>query len=213
MKKETIMCIETKKINEFFNPLINKKFIPKKEVDNIDNLLNEFNVYFCPREEIENNLNFKQLIPYIILRIDNKIVGYTRTKKAGEERLHNQVSIGLGGHINLSDIVLDGENLNVKETIQRNMFREIQEELKNDIWVNRKSFKGFILDNSSEVSSVHIGLLEIWDIDWDIELNDLKTDDKGLSNIKTYSLQELIEIKDQLESWSSIALFERLLKD
>ena len=51
---------------------------------------------------MEEDPCFKQVIPYLIIERDNGILVYQGTK-AGDARLHDRMSIGVGGHINDRD--------------------------------------------------------------------------------------------------------------
>lgn len=149
------------------------------------------------RGDAETNYNYKQPIPYVILRRDNEIFLYKRLVGGGEKRLHNQLSIGVGGHLNPSD------HGNFKETLYENLNRELVEEL----IINTKSREGrtigFINDDINDVGRVHIGLLVVQDLPKDAKVTVRETDQlEG----QWVTLNELREMKDQLESWSQIAL-------
>src|SRR5437868_5901294 len=70
----------------------------------INDIFNVENSLFMNRSEAEINPEFKQLIPYCILKAeDDTIFVYRRTKKSGEQRLHLNWSLGVGGHLNDKD--------------------------------------------------------------------------------------------------------------
>src|SRR3972149_6426034 len=58
---------------------------------------------FMVRSEAETNADFKQLIPYVIMSCDGKVLSYVRGRRAGETRLVGCRSIGIGGRINPTD--------------------------------------------------------------------------------------------------------------
>lgn len=61
------------------------------------------NIYFAQRKQLEENLNFKQIIPYFVFRdFNGRVFHYQRTSQVGEQRLAGKVSIGIGGHSELS---------------------------------------------------------------------------------------------------------------
>ena len=66
----------------------------------IDKIIGEKLYYFLPRKNVETNPDYKQLIPYIIITFEDKILHYVRGKGGGEGRLKSLGSIGIGGHIN-----------------------------------------------------------------------------------------------------------------
>jgi len=65
--------------------------------------LSRGNNFFFPRPEAENNLAYKQIIPYALMAFENRVAYYVRGKKAGEQRLVAKGSIGIGGHMNEGD--------------------------------------------------------------------------------------------------------------
>src|SRR5437899_12625825 len=61
--------------------------------------LSRGNNFFFPRPEAENNLAYKQIIPYALMALNNTVLYYVRGKKVGEQRLVAKGSIGIGGHM------------------------------------------------------------------------------------------------------------------
>src|ERR671912_1765665 len=53
---------------------------------------------FRPRDEVETDPSWKQVIPYLALRDGDRIFLMRRTKAGADERLHDRYSIGIGGH-------------------------------------------------------------------------------------------------------------------
>src|SRR6266478_3052686 len=56
---------------------------------------------FRPRDQMENDPSFKQLIPYCLFRFKNQLFHYKRGKLQGEGRLHSKRSIGVAGQESL----------------------------------------------------------------------------------------------------------------
>jgi len=50
--------------------------------------------FFVPRPEAENDLAYKQIIPYALIAFEETVLHYVRGKKAGEQRLVAKGSIG-----------------------------------------------------------------------------------------------------------------------
>jgi predicted NUDIX family phosphoesterase len=79
-----------------------------REVDRyLPGLLDPAQMSFRPRNEVERDPSFKQLIPYVILRhrgLAECVFQYTRGTGQGEGRLHRKRSVGIGGHISLADL-------------------------------------------------------------------------------------------------------------
>src|SRR5712664_282614 len=61
------------------------------------------NLTYLNRSEAEQDKRYKQLIPYILLICDDKILRYRRGKGGQETRLHGLYSVGVGGHISEED--------------------------------------------------------------------------------------------------------------
>lgn len=92
-------------------------------------------VFFGQRARLENDPDFRQWLPYAIF---SKTVNgtkyflvYRRTKQVGEARLAGNASIGLGGHVDLKDAMIDDNSvLNLEATIEQSSHREYFEELR-----------------------------------------------------------------------------------
>ena len=59
-------------------------------------LLDPAYISFRPRDQMENDPSFKQLIPYCLFRYGDQLFHYKRGKLQGEGRLHSKRSIGVG---------------------------------------------------------------------------------------------------------------------
>lgn len=105
---------------------------------------------FLPREEMETNERWLQVIPYVVILNHREIVMYRRIKQSGEKRLMGKYSIGFGGHIN------DGD-----ATFGEAMERELEEEVDFQGSILSPKFRGFLLDSSTAVGRVHIGLVHV----------------------------------------------------
>ena len=58
-------------------------------------LLSRGNNFFLPRAQAENDSAYKQIIPYVLLAFQDRVLHYVRGKKAGEQRLVAKGSIGI----------------------------------------------------------------------------------------------------------------------
>ena len=105
---------------------------------------------------MEEDPTFKQLISYCLLENEKgEILVYERLSGGGEERLHGQSSIGVGGHMN--DVV-GADSIN--EVLRVNAQRELEEEvgLASEDSQNME-YIGFINDDTNEVGKVHMGVV------------------------------------------------------
>ena len=60
---------------------------------------------FHPRYLMETDVRYKQIIPYLIFTHNNSYFLMQRQSTAGEQRLKNKYSLGIGGHIRKEDLV------------------------------------------------------------------------------------------------------------
>lgn len=158
---------------------------------------------FKKRHEVEYNPSYKQLIPYVIIKKDNKLFGTTRLAKSGEARLVNKISLGIGGHINPCDY--NGGHLFT--TLKNALVREITEEVITPIYLTKILPLGLIYhDDNNGVSSDHIGVAYLYETSEDVEVRE-----KDKLSGKFYTLEELNKSSDNLEDWSLIVL-KKLMK-
>ncbi|MFK4706164.1 putative NUDIX family phosphoesterase [Roseateles asaccharophilus] len=103
----------------------------------------------------ENDPAWKQLLPYVVA-IDEQgdIYCYTRGKAGAEGRLHGNISIGLGGHVDEAPV-----NEPLIELLEREANRELEEEAK--LPAAALKFRALICDPTNDVGMVHIGILAI----------------------------------------------------
>ncbi len=78
---------------------------------------------FRRRKEVETDPSWKQIIPYAILKCKDEVFVYRRGKFEGEKRLYGNYSLGVGGHISISDANLLGI------TYEEGLLREVNEEV------------------------------------------------------------------------------------
>lgn len=151
------------------------------------------NYSFFPREIAEEDLTYKQAIPYILIQYQDQFLLLQRTKKQTEKRLHDKFSLGIGGHINPCQ---ESEQPNI---ILQGLYQELHEEV--EITPDHQlRFIGVINDETAEVSKVHLGFLYV------IQLTDgqLEIREKEKMTGEWVTVKELQEKYDQLETWSQI---------
>jgi len=152
------------------------------------------------RGDYEEDPSYKQPIPYTVLvgtdSANPMVYTYQRLTGGGEVRLHNKLSVGVGGHMNL---------LFDYSTLYDEAVRELDEELYIDADSCRYKVLGLINDDSTPVSSVHIGILIKAIVPPHVHVEVRETDQlKG----EWISLSDLLDSStyDRLESWSQIAV-------
>jgi predicted NUDIX family phosphoesterase len=111
------------------------------------------------------------------------------------------MSIGLGGHIDFSDIIRTGGDINLPETLEAAAHRELAEEL-GELDCLSRSWIGGIVDNETSVGRVHVGIVGLWSIP--TFPDGMQEDTIGQICLK--SIDELNSIDDHLETWSAMLL-------
>jgi predicted NUDIX family phosphoesterase len=102
---------------------------------------------FRPRDEVEQDATWKQVIPYLVLRDGDRLFLMKRTKAGADERLHERYSIGIGGHVNPAD-----------GTVVGGLVREWSEEIAADFTPDFAPV-GLLNDDANSVGAVHLGLV------------------------------------------------------
>jgi predicted NUDIX family phosphoesterase len=131
----------------------------------LDELLRPEHTSYRPRNEVEKDPGFKQLIPYVIFRhLDaagvETVFQYTRGTGQGEGRLHSKRSVGIGGHISSIDAMGNGSGNPYLE----GMRRELDEEVTIDSLYTSRCV-GMINDDLTEVGRVHLGVVYLFDVE------------------------------------------------
>ncbi len=163
-------------------------------------LLNAANTSYRPRGEMEENPEFKQLIPYVIFRHrtpgGDHVFQYTRGKGMGENRLHSKRSIGVGGHIAIEDQVSDDA-----VPYSEGMRRELAEEVIIDTPFTDRCV-GLINDDETPVGTVHLGVVHLFNVDRPA----VRNREEDILDAGFRPVQELLAGYDRFESWSQICL-------
>ncbi len=154
-----------------------------------------------PRSEAETDPSFKQLIPYIVFVSGDQVFRYVRGKKGTENRLHELHSIGIGGHIRTQDVSL------FEDTYRSGMLRELAEEVDLDHAVGNERMIGLLNDDSTEVGSVHFGVVHRWDL----PAPQLRAREGHLLRAAFCPLSQLVAERERFETWSQFVL-DRLME-
>ncbi len=156
------------------------------------------NNFFTPRGPAETNPELKQIIPYVVLVHQGRVLHYVRGKKAGEQRLVSKGSIGIGGHMNDEDQDLfTFDRAAYGAAVQR----EVGEELRlNAKYTNR--IAAILNDDSTEVSRVHLGVVHVFQL----ESDDVQKGEAMITELQFLDRAQLQARRDSLETWSQICL-------
>ena len=143
---------------------------------------------FLARPVAEESPEYKQIIPYVVLRNGDDYFLLQRTARQTEVRLHHKLSLGIGGHINPDTPALLGG---------------LRKELDEEVAVQEPyelHFIGIINDDTTDVGRVHLGAVYV-----------LETSSRDVTVRETEKMsgswvarQELLAMRDRMETWSQI---------
>ena len=153
------------------------------------------NAIFIPRAHAEINFFYKQIIPYMIFKFEQKIFVMQRKSTASEQRLANKYSIGIGGHVRQEDIA----NNDIFSWAKR----EFKEEVSYQGTFKCSKF-GVLNEESSDVGKVHLGMVFL--LEGNSDQIDIKDEHQ---NGFLLTFQECQALYPLMENWSQI-VFDQL---
>jgi len=162
-------------------------------------LLDSAHTEYLPRDQMETDPSFKQLIPYCIFQhIDTDgtvhVFQYRRGSGTGETRLQKKRSVGIGGHIS----TLDADD---HSPYDLGMQRELEEEVIIDTPFSQQQV-GMINDDENEVGKVHLGVVHLFTVESPrVTARETQIIDAGFVSVK-----QLLNELDDFETWSQISL-------
>lgn len=171
--------------------------VPRSATD----ILMSKDLQFMPREKAETNEDFKQIIPYILVRymtekISPSYFSYVRGKAQGEARLHSKVSIGIGGHVN------DRDHADPSQSFALGMMRELTEELSISTALLNPMIVGSVYDPATPVGRVHYGIVMVLDVP---SMETVTNNDAHAEDSIFQSVAQLRQ-NDRLEAWSRMCV-------
>jgi predicted NUDIX family phosphoesterase len=158
-------------------------------------------VLYLNRSAAEQDKRYKQLIPYVLIVCQDKILRYRRGRGGQETRLHGLFSVGIGGHISEEDHGLFSQAQGYEE----GMWRELKEEVDIDVVKDRvqQSIVAVINDDSTEVGYVHFGVVHILRVA-DENIAGQRCD--GIVAPEFVPMAEALKDPASYESWSRFCL-------
>ncbi len=154
-------------------------------------LINE-NMEFHPRDELEENFEYKQIIAQVILKYKDRYFLHKQVART-EQRLNSLCPLPVGGHIEEYD------NTGAGNTIENALVREMNEEVSFDGNIIKKDFVGLIyIEDDNPVNRVHVGFVYIFELDSD----NVHTKEEGLEDIGFVDVDYLKENINNLTYWS-----------
>ena len=163
--------------------------------------------YFVQREHAEHDPDLKQVIPYTLVVRAGMVLLLRRLARGGESRLHDKLSIGVGGHLNPQDAEQRSEHAGrTADVLQAGTRRELEEELhiESDVTIQRV---GIINDDSNPVGAVHVGLVQVVHARGDVRVREEEVLEGSF--VAPAKLRRLQGDGANFESWSAI-LIDRL---
>ena len=147
--------------------------------------------FFVDRRIAEVSPQYRQIIPYVLIRNGSDYFVLRRTEKQNEARLHHKLSLGIGGHINPGHSLVDGMQKELEEEIQIGATYDME-------------FLGIVNDDSTDVGRVHLGAA--YRLDVETKSVTVKETDKMAG--QWVSRTALRDARPSMESWSQIVYDE-----
>lgn len=193
MNTEQILAIPTENVWNILN-YQEKGVIKALDVDIMDKLL--LHGVFRPRNILEEDSSYKQIIPYAVICYGNEVYMFRRLNKQTEARLHNKCSLGVGGHMNPY-----GDKIDI-DYLHHELEREMHEEVKLGESCEIVDMKpvGFINDDLSEVGKVHLGVL----YHITVSNNHIEINETEKMTGEWVAISDLTKYYSNMETWSQL---------
>ncbi len=180
---EQVMVVERERLAPF---LIEYGLVREQLDEALDVILDGH--FFIDRPTAEVSPQYKQIIPYVVIRHDGSYFLLQRTQKQTEARLHHKLSLGIGGHINPdTPELLDG------------LHKELEEEV-HVAGDYDLTFVGILNDDTTEVGSVHLGAVYVLDAH---DANVTVRETEKMTG-RWAGTAELSRLRGDMETWSQI---------
>lgn len=206
--KPMVLCISRDALSEQSIPPSVQGIFPF----NLDKVSSE-DFHFINRKIVDSDKElyknmayyFPQILPYIAVTDgEGKYLSYSRN--GTETRLHGSRSIGVGGHVDITDMYNTEYNLvnNILETITQSTLRELEEEA-NIVYdsaspnVITHICNKVIVDTSNPVGKVHVGLFTTL-------VYPHAQPQEELHDAKWLTVDELKASIDEYENWSKLII-------
>jgi predicted NUDIX family phosphoesterase len=153
--------------------------------------------FFIDRPVAEESPQYKQIIPYVAIRNDGAWFLLRRLKKQTEARLHEKLSLGIGGHINPDTPTLLGG---------------LQKELEEEVHVAdpyELTFVGILNDDTTEVGRVHLGAVYLLDA----STRDVTVRETEKMAGEWVAESDLEPLRERMETWSQIVYDQVIRSD
>jgi len=153
------------------------------------------------RAVLENDSDFRQVLPITIFMNDGKVWAYERTTTSGETRLHNKIALAVGGHWDIEDIVLDNGVIDLEASLEKAVNRELEEEINLDSSIlTQYQLEKCICADETEVDKVHLALVTVVELDG----QKLTPSENKLKSLGFISPEALLLGDYNLETWARL---------
>jgi predicted NUDIX family phosphoesterase len=190
--EEKVLCFERKLLEElgvFQGLSLNvEKYLPVLTLSR--------NLTYKNRSEAEQDRRYKQLIPYVLVIRDGRLLRYQRGKGGQETRLRGLWSVGVGGHISEEDHGLFTKDFGYLE----GMRREVREEV--DVEEVREAAVAVINDDSTDVGQVHFGVVHVMHV----ASEGVAGRRSGIVSPEFIPMADAVKDAPSYESWSRFCL-------
>ena len=153
-------------------------------------------IVYLNRSEAEQDKRYKQLIPYVLVICNDKILRYRRGRGGQETRLHGLYSVGIGGHISEEDHGLFSTGLGYREGMRRELMEEVA------IEDEKEAAVAVINDDSTEVGYVHFGVVHMMHVASEAIVGRRS----GIVSPEFVAVTEAVKDTSAYESWSRFCL-------
>lgn len=143
---------------------------------------------FMDRDDAEIDPDWKQLIPYLVLRDGDRTFLMRRTQSGSDARLHDLYSIGIGGHVDAADADIAGA-----------LRREWHEEM-DAAFDPEPTAVGLLNDDTTAVGAVHLGIVFVADARGRSVA--IRETDKLIGGFATPN--EVFAVRESMETWSRL---------
>ena len=190
--EERVLCFERKLLDELgvFQGLSLdvEKYLPV--------VTSSSRLAYLNRSDAEHDKRYKQLIPYVLLICNGRILRYRRGRGGQEIRLHGLYSVGIGGHISEDDHGLFSTGPGYHEAMRRELMEEVAiDEVK-------EAAVAVINDDSTEVGYVHFGVVHIMHVANETIVGRRS----GIVGPEFIPMTEAVKDPSGYESWSRFCL-------
>jgi predicted NUDIX family phosphoesterase len=166
------------------------------------------NCFFMPRSAAEQDVRYKQVIPYVILAHGDSVFSYVRGRSSTEGRLVGLRSIGIGGHISDRDAALPGLEVHDEAKVSglHRLYidavrREAEEEVSIDCDYEAREV-AVLNDDQEEVGRVHFGIVHVFRL----RAPRVSKKERLVSEAGFMSAAELAGSIAEFEGWSQICI-------